>query len=136
MGFTFSQRSLDNLKGVHPDLVRVAHAALAITPVDFGIIEGLRSLERQTELFNAVPKKSWTMNSRHLHGMAVDFDAFVGGVLTWEVKYYALIAAAMKRAALDLGVPVHWGGDWAAPQTDSDHLELDHVAYPDGALIA
>lgn len=136
MGYSFSQRSLTNLAGVHHDLVRVVHAALAISPIDFGIIEGVRTLERQKELFNAVPPKSWTMNSRHLHGMAVDFDAFVGGTLTWEVKYYGLVAAAMKRAALDLGVPVKWGGEWAAPKTDSDHLELDHVAYPDEALVA
>ena len=51
MAFTFSQRSLDNLKGVHPDLVRVVKAALPISPVDFGIIEGIRTLERQKELY-------------------------------------------------------------------------------------
>lgn len=133
MGFSFSQRSLDNLKGVHPDLVRVVTVALKFTPVDFGIIEGLRTPERQKELFDA--KKSQTMNSRHLHGMAVDFDAFVDGKITWEPGPYAQIAAAMKKAAFDLGIPVHWGGDWPHFR-DSDHLELDRVAYPDETLIA
>lgn len=136
MTFILSQRSLDNLRGVHPDLVKVVHAAIATTLVDFGIIEGVRTLERQKELFNAVPKKSWTMNSRHLHGMAVDFMAYVDGVGTWDVKYYAQIAAVMKRVAHDRGIPVNWGGDWAEPKTDSDHLELSPQAYPDDALIA
>ncbi len=133
MAFTFSQRSLDNLKGVHPDLIKVVRAALAISSIDFGIIDGLRTLERQKELFAA--GKSQTMHSRHLGGFAVDFAAYVDGKLSWDEPLYAQIAAAMKKAAHDLGVPVKWGGDWVSFK-DSDHLELDHVAYPDEALIA
>lgn len=131
--FSFSQRSLDNLKGVHPALVRVVTAAIKISPVDFGIIEGRRTLERQKELF--ATGKSQTMNSRHLHGMAVDFAAYVDGKVSWDTALYAQIATVMKNAAFDLGVPAHWGGDWPHFK-DSDHFELDHVAYPDEALIA
>ena len=80
------------------------------------------------------------MNSRHLQGKAVDFDAFVNGAVTWEDKYYIQIAAAMKKAAHDLGIPVTWGGDfpkvYGGTFVDADHLELDHHAYPDEALIA
>lgn len=130
---TFSPRSLANLAGVHPDLVRVVHAALAISPIDFGIIEGVRTLERQRELFAA--GKSQTMNSRHLGGFAVDFAAYVDGVLSWDEPLYAQIAAAMKQAAADLSIPVAWGGDWEHFK-DSDHLELDRNAYPDAPLIA
>lgn len=134
MTFSFSKASLAHLVGVHPDLVKVMTAALAISPVDFGIIEGVRSLARQAELFTA--KKSQTMNSRHLEGFAVDFMAYVDGVGTWEDKYYAEIAAAVKKAAFDLGVPIAWGGDWVTFK-DMDHIELDHVAYPDkGKLVA
>lgn len=134
MAFAFSKRSLDSLHGVHPDLVRVATAALAITPVDFGIIEGVRTLERQKELFAA--GKSQTMNSRHLQGKAVDFAAYVDGTLSWDTPLYAQIAQAMKQAAHDLGIPVTWGGDWPHFK-DLDHIELEHHAYPDeAALIA
>lgn len=134
MTFSFSQRSLDNLKGVHLDLVKVMTAALAITPVDFGIIEGVRSLARQAELFTA--KKSQTMNSRHLEGFAVDFDAWVDGAVTWEDKYYAEIAQAVKAAAFNLGINVVWGGDWPHFK-DMDHIELNSLVYPDkGKLVA
>ena len=132
MAFAFSKRSFDNLKDVHPDLIRVVTAAIAITPVDFGIIEGRRTLERQKELF--ATGKSQTMQSRHL-GFAVDFAAFVDGVISWETPLYAEIAGAMKRAAFNLGIPVHWGGDWVSFK-DGDHLELDKIAYPDAPLIA
>lgn len=133
MTFAFSKRSLDNLHGVHPDLIRVVHAALAITPIDFGVTEGLRTLERQKVLY--AEGKSHTMNSRHLQGKAVDFAAYVDGVLTWDPPLYAQIANAMKQAGRDLGISVHWGGDWVHFR-DCDHLELDPKAYPDAALIA
>jgi peptidoglycan L-alanyl-D-glutamate endopeptidase CwlK len=127
MTWTFSKRSLDNLAGVHPDLVKVMHAALAITPIDFGVIEGLRSLERQKEM--VATGKSQTMNSRHLTGKAVDFAAYVDGKITWEDAPYVEIAIAVKKAAHSLVIPITWGGDWA--MRDLDHIELDRHAYPD-----
>ena len=133
MTFSFSKRSIDNLVGVHPDLVRVVTAALAITPVDFGIIEGRRTLERQKKLF--AQGKSQTMHSRHLGGFAVDFAAFVDGVVSWDTPLYAQIADAMKTAARNVGVPVAWGGDWVSFK-DGDHLELDRNVYPDEPLVA
>ncbi len=126
--FSFSKRSLTNLQGVHPDLVAVMHEAIKITPVDFGIIEGARSLDRQKELF--ATGKSQTMHSRHLVGKAVDFAAYVDGKITWDEHYYATIADAIKLAAAGLGVPITWGGDWHAFK-DSDHIELEKHAYPD-----
>jgi phage tail protein X len=48
--FKFSQRSENNLKGVNADLVKVVRRALQLSAVDFGITEGLRSVERQKQL--------------------------------------------------------------------------------------
>jgi peptidoglycan LD-endopeptidase CwlK len=39
----WSNRSLGNLKGIHPDLRRVMDRALQSSPLDFIVIEGLRS---------------------------------------------------------------------------------------------
>ena len=64
------QRSLDKLAQVHPDLQRTILAAAIDTPIQFIVTEGMRSYERQLELYRA--KKSRTMNSRHLQGYAVD----------------------------------------------------------------
>ncbi|MFW5399422.1 M15 family peptidase, partial [Yersinia sp. 1252 StPb PI] len=68
--FRFSQRSEGNLKGVNDDLVRVVRRALELSTVDFGVIEGVRTVERQKEL--VATGKSQTMNSRHISGNAVD----------------------------------------------------------------
>lgn len=126
--FVFSQRSLDNIKGVHPDLVRVLNNALAITDVDFGIIEGLRTKERQQQMVNE--GKSQTLKSRHIGGFAVDFAAYIGGVLTWEEKYYHEIARALKTSSWGFDIPIVWGGDWKT-LVDMDHVELDSHRYPD-----
>ena len=49
MGFILSRRSLKNLEGVHEDLVMVVQRALEITEVDFTVIEGVRSHEKQAQ---------------------------------------------------------------------------------------
>ncbi|MBJ7486725.1 M15 family metallopeptidase [Brevundimonas sp.] len=122
-----SRRSRDRLVGVHPDLVRVVEAAIARTPVDFMVTEGLRSPERQAALVRAGASR--TLNSRHLTGHAVDVCALVDGRVRWDWPLYPRIAGAFKAAALALDVPVIWGGDWPRLR-DGPHFELDRSRYP------
>ncbi|WP_202842196.1 M15 family metallopeptidase [Luteimonas saliphila] len=111
MGFELGTRSRQRLNlGVHPDLYRVVSRAIEITPIDFSVIEGRRSVERQREL--VAKGASQTMNSRHITGHAVDLGAYVAGSVQWEWALYPPIADAMRRAALELGIPVRWGGGW------------------------
>lgn len=125
--FKFSQRSLKNLDGVHPDLVRVAKRALELSEVDFGVIEGLRTPERQREL--KAKGASMTLNSRHITGHAIDVAAFVAAELRWDWPLYPKIAKAFKQAASELNVKIVWGGDWRKLK-DGPHFELDRSAYP------
>ena len=127
MNFILSQRSVDKLRGVHPDLVRVVHRAIQLTPIDFAITCGTRSQEEQRKL--VAEGKSRTMNSRHLTGHAVDFVALIDGRASWDMKYYQQIAQAFKHAALELGIAIVWGGDWAKFR-DGPHIELDRRVYP------
>lgn len=125
--FKFSQRSENNLKGVNPDLVKIVRRALQLSPVDFGITEGLRTVERQRQLVGA--GKSQTMNSRHISGHAVDVFAYPTSAGSWEWKYYEQIATAFKQAAKELNIPVEWGGDWKTLK-DGPHFQLPHAKYP------
>ena len=124
--YSFSQRSKDRLKGVHPDMVKVMQEAIKESPLDFGITEGLRTLERQKELFEA--GKSQTMNSRHLKGFAVDIAVLVGGKITWEFSKYQIVADHIKKVAKNLGIPIVWGGDWVSFK-DGPHFELHRSKY-------
>ena len=125
--FKLSRRSLARLDGVHPDLVRVVKMAIELTEVDFGVTEGLRTIEKQREYVARGASK--TMNSRHLTGHAVDLVAYVGADVRWDWPLYHKIADAMKRAAKELNVPIVWGGDWTSFK-DGPHFELDRKVYP------
>jgi peptidoglycan L-alanyl-D-glutamate endopeptidase CwlK len=125
--FSLGPRSKQRLRGVHPDLVKVVERAIEISTIDFTVLEGLRTPERQKALVEA--GASQTLNSRHLTGHAVDLGAWVGDEVRWDWPLYHKIAAAMKEAARQLGVAIVWGGDWRTFK-DGPHFELDRKAYP------
>lgn len=110
MTFKLSQRSLDRLQGVDESLVAVVKMAITLTKTDFGVIQGLRTLEMQKEL--VAKGASQTMKSKHLEGNAVDLMAYVSGRGSWELNLYDDIADAMAEAAGVLGVKIRWGAAW------------------------
>ena len=127
MTFSFGTRSKERLQGVHPDLVKVLEEAIKESPLDFSITEGLRTKERQKALFDA--GKSQTMNSRHLTGKAVDIAVIKDGEVTWDFKFYQLVADHIKKVAKELQIDIVWGGDWQSFK-DGPHFELHRSVYP------
>lgn len=126
--FKLSEKSLSRLDGLHPDIAKVVKRAIEITPIDFSVGEGLRSITRQKELYKQGATK--TMNSRHLTGHAVDLFALdESGKVTWDWKYYHPLATAVKQAAKDVGVSIEWGGDWKTFK-DGPHYQLPWAKYP------
>ena len=121
MSFQLSEKSLRRLDGVHPDLVKVVKRAIEITPVDFVVIEGLRTKARQVYLLDA--GKSRTMNSYHLTGHAVDIAPIVDGQVSWAWKHYYPLADAMIEAAKELNVKIEWGGRWKT-FPDAPHWQI------------
>jgi len=116
MGFSLSNRSLDKLEGVHPDLVGVVKRAIEVTDVDFGVTYGVRTLQEQEELYNS--GRSQTMKSKHLiqedgYSHAVDLVAYFGSDVSWELNVYDNICDAMAIAAEELEVPIKWGAAWS-----------------------
>ncbi|MDB4296083.1 M15 family metallopeptidase [bacterium] len=123
--YTLGTRSLQNLSGVHPDLVAVVKRAITITEQDFTVIEGVRNINRQRELVKK--GASTTMNSRHLTGHAVDM---VPWPVDWnDLERFEVVSVAMKTAAEELDIPIKWGGDWKSFY-DAPHFELDRKVYP------
>lgn len=108
--FKLSQKSLNTLNGVKPSLQAVVKRAIEISTVDFGVTEGLRTVETQRKYVAA--GKSQTMNSKHITGDAVDLVAYVDGKVSWELNLYDNIADAMKQAAKEQGVKLIWGAAW------------------------
>lgn len=118
--------SLKRLANLHPDLVKVVKRAIEISDVDFTVLEGLRTIERQRELVKA--GASQTMNSRHLDGHAVDLGAWVDNRIDWSWPLYDKINDAMQKASAQVGVPIEWGGSWK--MKDGPHWQLPWKDYP------
>ena len=125
--FSLGPRSKMRLNGVHSDLVKVVERAIQITTVDFTVLEGVRSPERQKALYEA--GASQTLNSRHITGHAVDLGAWVDSQGDWSWPLYDKIAEAMKLAGSQLNVPIEWGGNWEKFK-DGPHFQLPWKEYP------
>lgn len=121
--FQLSARSIDRLKGVHPDLVKVVKRAIQISNYDFMVVEGLRTIETQREYVKKGVSK--TMNSYHLTGHAVDLAPLENGVIDWNNKkgQFDAVAKAMKQAAKELNITIEWGGDWKS-FIDKPHFQI------------
>lgn len=143
MSIILGQRSLSRLEGVHPDLVRVVKKAAAMSSLDFTVLEGLRTKERQKQLMDLGATK--TLNSRHLTGHAVDLAPMVGGTVRWDWPLYHQLAEIVRMASISENVPIRWGGTWkllsaiSGPITakvlsrsfpDGPHFELPRANYP------
>jgi len=124
--FALSKRSMENLKGVHTDLVKVVNKAILISIVDFVVVEGLRTEKRQRELYDKGLSK--VIHSRHLTGHAVDLAPIINGEIRWSWPPFYDIADAMKTAAKEIRVSLIWGGDWISFK-DGPHFELDKRRY-------
>ena len=128
----YSQRSLESLKGIHHDLRRVIDRALQDAPMDFIVIEGLRTYERQEQLVASGASK--TMNSRHLTGHAVDLLPIgPDGKAAFAWPLYDVLGPAVKDAAAVESVDLEWGGDWRSFK-DGPHFQLSHESYPKGVF--
>lgn len=76
-------------------------------------LEWYRTPERQKELVAA--GKSWTMNSKHIDGLAVDLCILKDGKVSWDNEDYKPLGEFWEK----LGG--RWGGSWK--QKDSVHFE-------------
>jgi len=113
MTFRLSDRSISRLYGVKPHLILVVGRAIDYTDIDFGVLQGLRTIEEQEEMVRR--GASTTMNSKHLTGEAVDLLAYIGNRGSWEITLYDNIGEAMRKAAKEYNVKLRWGAAWHIP---------------------
>lgn len=133
--YELSAKSEANMLGLHPDLIRLAHQAIVITPFDFGINSStVRTIEEQKKLVE--DGKSKTMASRHIPennesnlSCAIDFNVYVDGRITWNIEYFRPVAQAFVTAAIDAGIQIDLGILWRT-FIDGPHVELNREYYP------
>ena len=65
---------------------------------------------------------TWTMNSKHLGGKAMDILPTDGqGNATWDLAHYRVVFETIRNCARASGLVC--GADWEAPHTDWPHYE-------------
>lgn len=138
--YKLGKRSLSNLVGVHPILGFAVTEAIKITKQDFGIVNrgGVRTDEEQQAMYNQGRltegnKVTWTLNSFHQYGLAVDLVAYVRNEFTWDEVYYEEIVNAMKEVIELHNLPIQWGFDlW---QKDLPHWQITELDGTDAREV-
>jgi len=124
-----TERDMERLEGVHPDLMHLVRACAVSPPINFMVLEGVRTEEKQAEY--VASGASQTMNSRHLTGHAVDLAPLDPSTneVSWNWDYYYALEPHIKAMAAALDINVTWGGDWTSFK-DGPHWELAWYNYP------
>lgn len=129
--YFLGKRSLTRLHKLHPKLAACVSLAVTLTDVDFTVSETIRTAERQKQLYYGTPKRTWTLNSKHMiqsdgFGHAVDLVPLSpNGGPDWDKC--PQVKDAMLKAAEILGIKIRWGGDWN--QNGSSHDEHQRGSY-------
>ena len=109
--FKFGKKSQANLETVDQRLQMVMMDAIKLSPIDFGITEGLRSPERARQL-QAEGKSKVGDKSKHCLGLAVDIACYDQGKITWELDFYEAVAQVIGEVSENYDIPIRWGGSW------------------------
>lgn len=117
--FHLGQKSLAELQGVHPDVVRIVKRAIQITETDFTVFDGIRTAADQNALYRRGASQIDGFGRIGKHqaqadgfGWAVDLVPWKDGHAQWLWPEIYLIADAMTQAARECDVPLRWGGCW------------------------
>ena len=157
----FSQSSKDKIDTCHKDLQKILYLAIQRSHVDFGIIQGARTVEEQQEYFDKgnskINPKSYpdlralAKKAKHIviegdeyYGLSRAVDVKVaekhdGEWLTFSVTHLSYIAGVMISCAYELYEKaeithlLRWGGDWDSYGVIALDQKLDD--YPHVELI-
>jgi peptidoglycan L-alanyl-D-glutamate endopeptidase CwlK len=123
--YSFSESSKVKLTQADDRLQLIAFEAIEF--IDFTVLETLRTLERQQELFNE--GKAKTMTSKHLIrplSRAIDVAPYP---IDWDYlpSFYYLAGVWMSIAGRH-NINLRWGGNWRKDNNfkDNDFMDLVH----------
>ena len=112
--FEFGSTSNKNLLSCHDDIIKVMEYAIRISPIDFGISDGHRSLIKQKECFDNGKSKCDGIIKKSKHNyypsLACDVYAYVNGKASWDPRHMTMISGCVLSVAEILGIKLKWGG--------------------------
>jgi len=138
--FSLGNKTLTELVGVHPILAFAVYMAIQRTKQDFAICDkgGRRTDPEQAWMYaqgrtREGRKVTWTLDSFHQYGLAVDLVAWVNGTYSWDIKYYKAIIKAMKEVIAEYKLPIDHGYDlWGK---DLPHWQISKLEGRDAREV-
>lgn len=128
MTFKFGAKSLKllNHTKLHPKLKLLMNEAIKTSPIDFSIIETVRTIEQQR--INVAKGVSKTMKSRHIpstnkSGLCEAVDVAPYPINWKDISRFIKLSNHIKLIAKQLNIPIEYGGDWKTLK-DYPHYEL------------
>ena len=133
-------RDIRRAAGVHSDLMTVATLAWRMfdggpvlgmpgTKLVVTATGGVRTDEQQREILKR--GASWTLDSRHLTGHALDFAIVTAReMIDSDDAYWKVWIACWRPASIICEIPIEWGGYWPKPRADGYHIQLPRKEYP------
>lgn len=138
--YKLSQNSLDQLHTCDAHLQELVLVAHKLTPMDFKVLQGYRSIEEQKRLFaegrttiNGVSKLS---NHNHTPARAVDIVPYP---VDWkDLERFRFLGGFILGVAGMLGLRIRWGGDWDGDGSFRDQTlnDLPHFELLENASIS
>ena len=127
--FSFSKKSLEKINNpkVHPRIRELLIQAITTSPIDFTVIETVRTIEQQK--INVAKGVSKTMKSRHIpstnkSGLCEAVDIIPYPLKSWnDKKSFKILSDHIKSVARQMGISITWGGDFKSFY-DGPHYEL------------
>ena len=126
--YSFSKKSLEKLNNpkVHPRIRELMIEAIATSPIDFTVIETVRTVEQQK--INVAKGVSKTMRSRHIPSSnksglceAIDIAPYP---INWNDKArFKQLSTHILNTAQSMGIKLTWGGNFKSFY-DGPHYEL------------
>jgi len=140
--YKFGKTSAKRLLTCHIDIQTIMNKAIENSPIDFGVAEGERSVERQKELFDAGLSKidGVTRKGKHNYSpsLAVDIYPFINGAADWDNETLSFLAGFIHGIASQLleegkiSHAIRWGGNF---DMDGEILEQSFDDRPHFELI-
>ena len=142
MTYSFGERSRTRLYTCHRDLDLIMNTAISMSDVDFSIVEGHRTIERQHELFQKGLSKIDGVSQLGKHNLmpshAVDIVIYTKDKnfrkrIAYDWTHLAYVAGVITTCAKQLHLDgevthlIRWGGNW-----DKDGILKMDQSFLDG----
>jgi hypothetical protein len=125
--YKFGKNSKQRLETCHPDLQRVLNRAMEMQVMDFTVLEGHRSIERQQLLYKQGNSKidGVTRKGKHNYSPSLAFDVAPFPIDWQDHRRFLVLAGVIHAAAAEEGVQLRWGGDWDGDWDMTEHSFVD-----------